>query len=177
MRLRAHAPASTNAFARGRRQRSPCRIGTAPNHVRAWRRDVYETLGGHNPKYRVGDDHELIVRTYLVTKMKHIEKPLYLQRITGWNTWLQNIAEINTTSNALRAEYLERLVLRECEISNVPAIELGGGIDSRAGWTAADLEGAPITCDLREKWPWQTAPWGPFARPTCSNTCRTNSIR
>jgi predicted SAM-dependent methyltransferase len=137
-------------------------IGTAPNHVRAWRRGVYTMLGGHNPKYRICDDHELLVRTFLITKMKRVEKPLYLQRITGWNTWLQNINEINTTSNALRAEYLERLVLRECKLLDVPAIELGGGIDPREGWTACDLQDAPIIADLRKRWPFEDGSVGAF---------------
>jgi SAM-dependent methyltransferase len=137
-------------------------IYTAPNHVRAWRRSVYETLGGHNPEFAVADDHELIVRTYLATRFKHIEKPLYLYRITGENTWAQNISKIKEVTDQIQNDYLERLVLRECALLGAPAIELGGGIDPRAGWTAADLEGAYITCDLREKWPWPDGSVGAF---------------
>ena len=53
-------------------------------------------------------------------------------------------------------------MLRECELLGVPAIELGGGIDPRAGWKACDIEGAPITADLREKWPFEDGSVGAF---------------
>lgn len=137
-------------------------IYTAPNHVRAWRRSVYDAVGGHDPSFPIADDHELICRTYLATKFHHIQKPLYLYRISGENTWAQQVQTIKETSDRIQNDYLERLVLRECELLGVPAIELGGGIDPRAGWTACDLEGAPITADLREKWPFEDGSVGAF---------------
>ena len=137
-------------------------IYTAPNHVRAWRRSVYEAIGGHDPSFAIADDHELICRTYLATKFHHIEKPLYLYRITGENTWSHNVRPIKETSDRIQNDYLERLVLRECELLGVDAIELGGGIDPRAGWKACDLEGAPITADLRERWPFDDGSVGAF---------------
>ena len=33
-------------------------IWYAPDHVRAWRRSVYEEIGGHDPSMEVCDDHE-----------------------------------------------------------------------------------------------------------------------
>lgn len=137
-------------------------IHTAPNHVRAWRRSVYEAIGGHNPEFALADDHELIIRTYLATKFHHIQKPLYLYRITGENTWAQNVDKIQSTSRQLQSDYLERLVLRECAILGVPAVELGGGIDPRFGWTACDIENAPIIADLRQKWPFEDGSVGAF---------------
>jgi glycosyltransferase involved in cell wall biosynthesis len=56
-------------------------IVSAPNHVRAWRADVYRSLNGHDFNYPVADDYELIVRTFLTTKMFHIPKLLYKQHI------------------------------------------------------------------------------------------------
>ena len=137
-------------------------IYTAPNHVRAWRRSVYEAVGGHDPSFRIADDHELICRTYLATKFHHIKKPLYLYRITGENTWAQNVGEIKETSDRIQNDFLERLVLRECALLGVPAIELGGGIDPRAGWIPCDIEGAPIVADLRERWPFEDGSVGAF---------------
>ena len=137
-------------------------IYTAPNHVRAWRRSVYEKIGGHDPSFRIADDHELICRTYLATKFRHIKKPLYLYRITGENTWAQNVGAIKETSDRIQNDYLERLVLRECGLLGVPAIELGGGIDPRAGWIPCDIEGAPIIADLRERWPFEDGSVGAF---------------
>jgi glycosyltransferase involved in cell wall biosynthesis len=137
-------------------------IYTAPNHVRAWRRSVYEAIGGHDSSFPIADDHELICRTYLATRFHHIEKPLYLYRISGENTWAQNVQTIKETSDRIQNDYLERLVLRECELLEVDAIELGGGIDPRAGWTAVDIEGAPIIADLRKKWPFEDGSVGAF---------------
>lgn len=56
-------------------------IVSVPNHVRAWRADVYRALNGHNPEMRVADDYELLLRTFLSTRMLHIPKLLYRQYI------------------------------------------------------------------------------------------------
>ena len=56
-------------------------IVSAPNHIRAWRRSLYESIGGHNKCLPVADDYELIVRTFLATRMARIPKLCYLQQI------------------------------------------------------------------------------------------------
>ena len=43
--------------------------------------------------FAIADDHELVCRTYLATKFHHVKKPLYLYRITGENTWAQNVGD------------------------------------------------------------------------------------
>lgn len=141
----------------------------APNHVRAWRKELYERLGGHNAKYEVCDDHELMIRTYLATKMSHIPKPIYLYRHTGRNTVRQREQLIQTTTFTLREQYLEQLVLRECALRGLPAYDLGGGIDPRPGWTPVDLESdtpAPpgfVQADLsKDPWPFETNSVGAF---------------
>lgn len=142
-------------------------IYSAPNHVRAWRKSVYEAVGGHDPAYDVADDHELILRTYLATRMRHIPKPLYLYRITGENTWARNIPKILETTNRLQNDYLERLVLRECEQLGAPAFDLGGGLYPRAGWTPVDnVAGGAVglvVADLAQApWPWPDNSVGAF---------------
>jgi glycosyltransferase involved in cell wall biosynthesis len=61
-----------------------------PNHIRAWRRDVYHKIGGHNRRLTIADDYELIVRTFLNTKFCHIDACGYIQFIynneSGQNT-------------------------------------------------------------------------------------------
>lgn len=52
-----------------------------PNHIRAWRRDIYFLVGGHNRDLAIADDYELIVRTFLKTKFVRIPKLGYLQYI------------------------------------------------------------------------------------------------
>ncbi len=56
-------------------------IVSAPNHIRAWRRSFYESIGGHNPELHVADDYELTVRTFLQTRMIRVPKLCYLQYI------------------------------------------------------------------------------------------------
>lgn len=50
-----------------------------PNHVRAWRRDTYFAIGGHNRDLAIADDYELFIRTFLHTKICKIPKLGYLQ--------------------------------------------------------------------------------------------------
>lgn len=50
-----------------------------PNHIRAWRRDAYFLAGGHCRNLTIADDYELIIRTFLTTKMLRIPKLLYVQ--------------------------------------------------------------------------------------------------
>ena len=59
-----------------------------PNHIRVWKRNVYWDIGGYNRRISVADDYELVVRTFLKTKMLKIPKLGYLQFIhnSGQNT-------------------------------------------------------------------------------------------
>ena len=61
-----------------------------PNHIRAWRKETYHAVGGHNRRPTIADDYELIVRTFLKTKFCHIEALGYIQYIynneSGQNT-------------------------------------------------------------------------------------------
>lgn len=52
-----------------------------PNHVRAWRRETYFEIRGHCRDLAIADDYELIVRTFLKTKMVRIPRLGYLQFI------------------------------------------------------------------------------------------------
>ena len=54
-----------------------------PNHVRAWTKDAYWAAGGHNPDVFVCDDYELLLRTFLTTRMLHIRHLGYIQHRLG----------------------------------------------------------------------------------------------
>jgi len=54
-------------------------ITSSPNHVRSWRKDIYHKIGGHNKYLHVADDYELMVRTFLNTKMAKIDVFTYIQ--------------------------------------------------------------------------------------------------
>ncbi len=54
-------------------------IVSAPNHIRAWRKAFYESIGGHNQELHIADDYELMVRTFLKTLMVRAPKLCYIQ--------------------------------------------------------------------------------------------------
>ena len=47
-------------------------IDYMPDHLRAWRTNVYHQVGGHDRNQSVLADQDLIVRTYMVSKFHHI---------------------------------------------------------------------------------------------------------
>jgi SAM-dependent methyltransferase len=139
--------------------RSICQILYAPNHFRAWRKSVYDEVGGHDVTLNVADDFDLIARTYLKTKFRYIEKPLYgyRRRADGENTWLKNCDEIQRLCGQgknleipaeaqpmlLRDKYIHDLVARECDVKGLPKFDLGGGIFGAPGWKTLDISGNP----------------------------------
>jgi glycosyltransferase involved in cell wall biosynthesis len=84
-----------------------------PNHIRAWRKEVYQYIGGHNRNLSVADDYELIVRTFLATRMVRIPKLCYLQFIAykgnNVNTQHGSRAEIQRLSNSIAYYYNEAI--------------------------------------------------------------------
>lgn len=128
----------------------------APNHVRAWRRSFYTKIGGHSPSYAIADDHELLIRTYLHGKMKHIDKCLYLYRMGTQNTFATRVKEIEGLTYQLHARNIEALVLREGELRNLPCYDLGGAFACPPGWISVDREApAAVVADLAARWPFK----------------------
>lgn len=126
-------------------------IWYAPDHVRAWRRDFYVKIGGHNPELDICDDHELMIRTYLNTKMKHVPKTLYIYRITGENTWLERNQAIQQRTVELFQKYAWDLACKDAKDKGLDIVELGGGINPRAGCNInIDLEDGNVKHDLNE---------------------------
>jgi hypothetical protein len=76
-----------------------------PNHVRVWKRDVYNKIGGHNKSFPVADDFELIIRTFLNTRIIHIKKMLYIQYNNHNSTVDNNSIDINKRARLIRDYY------------------------------------------------------------------------
>lgn len=87
-------------------------IVAVPNHVRAWRRQAYFEAGGHNPCLRVCDDYDLILRTALVTEMKHIPKFLYKQHIQGNTAQREFNADIQELVPLIHACYAKEINIK-----------------------------------------------------------------
>jgi glycosyltransferase involved in cell wall biosynthesis len=136
----------------------PCamsRIWFAPNHLRAWRRSVYEAIGGHNTGMRVLDDQDLISRTAIATKTFLIDKCLYLYRITGNNTWLVHNKEIQDNVMPIHTKYIEDISIAWSARYGLKALDLGGRFHRKEGLTSVDLKDADINTDLNFQWPFE----------------------
>jgi hypothetical protein len=79
-------------------------IASTPNHIRAWRKSFYESIGGHNRELHVADDFEIIVRTFLKTRMVRVPKLCYLQHI-GPTAQVERIKEIYRHVKSIRIHY------------------------------------------------------------------------
>lgn len=126
-------------------------IWYAPDHVRAWRTSAYKELGGHNVELSICDDHELMIRTYLHTPMHHIDKVLYIYRITGDNTWLERNEAIQVKTVELFNQYAQRLAEKEADLRGLLKVDIGGGLNPYPGYTTIDTrETADFVHDLND---------------------------
>lgn len=87
-----------------------------PNHVRVWKREVYNKIGGHNIHFPIADDYELIVRTFLYTPIIHIKKMLYLQYNNHNSTVDNNSIDINRRVRLIRDYYDKQIHDRILEL-------------------------------------------------------------
>lgn len=87
-----------------------------PNHFRAWDRRFYHQIGGHNRRLTIADDYELIVRTFLKTKMVRVPKLLYLQFYHGGNTQDKTRADIQRRVRTIKDFYNDRIYERFKEL-------------------------------------------------------------
>ena len=79
-------------------------VVAAPNHLRAWRKTVYDAIGGHNPRLHVADDYELVVRTFLATRMIRVPKLGYIQHRSHSAQAVRN-GDIQRHVRAIRTHY------------------------------------------------------------------------
>lgn len=73
-----------------------------PNHFRAWEKDFYFEIGGHNRRLTIADDYELVVRSFLKTRFVGIRKMLYLQ-------YFYNSGGLSNTQNSSRGDIQRRV--------------------------------------------------------------------
>jgi glycosyltransferase involved in cell wall biosynthesis len=85
-------------------------ISAVPNHLRAWTRAGYEKCGGYDARFGVGDDYDLIVRSWLAgLDFVYLPECLYLYRSHGENTWRGAAWEIFELTGVLRRRYLDAI--------------------------------------------------------------------
>jgi O-antigen biosynthesis protein len=123
-------------------------IWYAPDHVRAWRKSVYDSIGGHNEDISVCDDQDLMHRLYMATRFAGIEKVLYVYRITGNNTWIERNQKIQHDTVEIYHKNIFNLACRFADINNLAKIDLCGAFNKPAGFLSIDMFDADIIANL-----------------------------
>ncbi len=90
-------------------------IISSPNHVRAWRKLFYESIGGHNKELHVADDYDILVRTFLKTRMARVPRLCYLQYVSNTTQQVRN-RDIHRHVRSIRAEYDRKIHERFLEL-------------------------------------------------------------
>lgn len=123
-------------------------IWFAPDHIRAWRKSVYEDIGGHNDSLSVCDDIDLMHRLYLKTKFHEIPEVLYIYRITKNNTFLNKNDLIQDITTRLYDENILALASRFADLNNLKKIDLFGSGEKPAGFISLGIEDSDINTEL-----------------------------
>lgn len=91
-----------------------------PNHFRCWKREVYFNISRHNNKLPVVDDYEILIRTFLYTRMIHVREILYIQYMNsgGNNTQEPRRAEIQRLVDRIQKYYDRRIHERILELGS-----------------------------------------------------------
>ena len=132
---------------------TPGRLGHiwyAPDHVRAWRTDIYNLVGGHDESLAICDDLDLMHRLYMVTEFKHIPEVLYIYRITGNNTWLERNQAIQEKSQELFHKDIYNLADRFSRKNGLMKIDLCGGFNKPEDYISVDKYNGDVLADLDE---------------------------
>jgi glycosyltransferase involved in cell wall biosynthesis len=111
-----------------------------PNHFRAWTHDFYHSIGGHNKNLFVADDYELIVRTFLHTRMVHIQKFGYIQYHHENNTQKKRNAEIQNLVAMIHQAYESDIHQRFLELGVDDFIWQDGALN----WSMENPEETPV---------------------------------
>ena len=113
-----------------------------PNHVRAWTRDAYNKIGGYGSEIHVCDDYEILIRTFLTTRMVHIQRFGYIQYLqhSGGNTQRKRNKEIQRLVRLFHQRYETQIHDRFVELGVDDFIWRDGQLD----WAIANPSPSPI---------------------------------
>jgi O-antigen biosynthesis protein len=91
-------------------------IISAPNHIRAWRKGLYDAIGGHNKELHVADDYEILVRTFLKTRMVRVPKLCYIQYVGNDTAQQTRNKDIHRHVRSIRGHYDRMIHTRFLEL-------------------------------------------------------------
>jgi glycosyltransferase involved in cell wall biosynthesis len=117
-------------------------IISSPNHIRSWRKSFYESIGGHNKELHVADDYELVVRTFLKTRMVRVSKLCYLQHISNSAQQIRNL-DIQRHVRSIRDHYDRMIHDRFVELGCDDFIW-----DEKSGRSDTDIQNPEVECHV-----------------------------
>jgi glycosyltransferase involved in cell wall biosynthesis len=128
-------------------------IWFAPNHVRAFRRSVYELIGGYDATRDVLDDQDLMCRLFQVTEFHLVDECLYLQRIHEGNTQREREinARIQVETVALYDAHIEPNAVAWAQRRDLRTLYLGPPASKPPGYScvgSAEAPGVDIVGDV-----------------------------
>lgn len=129
------------------------RIYSQPNHLRAFRRSVYEEVGGYDENMDILDDQDLLCRMYIAAPVHKIDELLYFQRIYPGNTQKQFSDKITTLCEELYLRYFEDMAIRWAWRNDLLCIDLGAGYNAKEGMISLDLKNSQIVADVTKGMP------------------------
>ena len=97
----------------------------AANHIRVWRKDFYQKIGGHNINLKACDDGDLMCRTMIHGKIHHINEVLYVYYLHPLNShadpdlhsWIQEHTKY------MHHTYIKDMTLAWCANNNYKIID------------------------------------------------------
>lgn len=127
-------------------------IWYAPDHIRTWRKSTYQKLNGHNPELNICDDHELLIRTYLNTKMVHIPEVLYYYRWIpdGSNTQTLRQQNIQKKTFELFHKYAFQVAEYDADKRNLLKVDISAFYNRRSDCLSLGDETSDVPCDLND---------------------------
>lgn len=128
------------------------KIWYAPNHLRAWRKTVYDEIGGHNPNLDVLDDLDLMCRTARVCRMHQIDECLYLYRVTGKNTNLERNEKIQQGVWPIYEEHICHLALAWSMLNRLKWSVNDPNFESNVLTDSSDKYGYVVLEDRAQLW-------------------------
>ncbi len=126
------------------------RIYFQPNHLRAFRKSIYEKVGGYDKTLDILDDQDLMCRLYIEAPFYHIDRLLYLQRVYPGNSQKRDDLRVKIPSRneEIYYKYIEPMTLAWAKRNNLLCIDLGAAHRPKEGYISLDLEGAQICADV-----------------------------
>ncbi|MDR2722422.1 MAG: glycosyltransferase [Cellulomonadaceae bacterium] len=122
-------------------------IWYAPNHVRAFRRQAYEEVGGYDASRDILDDQDMMSRLYQWGDFVLIDECLYLQRMHASNTQHDSVlnARIQSETIDLYARYFQGNAAAWARRQGLLCLDMGAAHNRAPGFLGVDqFEGAGV---------------------------------